>query len=63
MFEQNVKMVEMKYFMDIGWVSIHKQRAKVGLRGPFFHYLTQMSLIYKYETEIWSNFCGFYFRV
>ena len=35
-----LKMVEMKYFMDIGWVSIHKRRSKVGLRGPCFHYLT-----------------------
>ena len=35
-----LKMVEMKYFMDIGWGSINKHRSKVGLRGPCFHYLT-----------------------
>ena len=27
------------------------------------NFITKMSLIYKYETKIWSNSRGFYFRV
>ena len=71
-----LKMVEMKYFMDIGWVSIHKQRSKVcltmfslfdslSLKKLIFkpnNVKTKMSLLYKHETEIWSNRCAIYFR-
>ena len=59
-------MVEMKYFMEIGWVSIHK-RVKSRFKRTMFslfdslslkkvifkpnNIITKMSLIYKYETE------------